>query len=251
LKITAAITTFNRIEALKNAIKSVENQTFLPIELIIIDDNSNDETQKFCENLTVKFPIVYLRNEKNSGAPFCRNLAIKHASGDYIAFLDDDDEWEPDKLLKQKDFAEKNFDLIYTAVSFGGKIHFHRKFPITLGNFAGITSTMMINLQILRKIDGFDEKLPALQDYDLVIRLIKNGAKVKGINIPLVKYQPSKNGNISGSPKNFFAAAKIILTKTSIFYKPLQFMGLSRIFAQKIVKSKEFRRKVFKRRSKK
>lgn len=249
MKITAVITTFNRLELLKKAIKSVENQTLLPDELIIVDDDSDDGTQKFCRNLSSKFPVIYFHNDKNMGACFCRNQAVERASSDYIAFLDDDDEWEADKLLKQKEFAEKGFDLIYTAASFNGNIHFHGKFPITLGNFAGITSTMMINLKKLRKIGGFDEKLPALQDYDLVIRLIKNSAKVKGIKISLVKYQPSGNANISGSPKNFFAASKIILSKTAFFAKPLQIIGLFRIFAQKFVKSREFRNVFLKKRS--
>jgi len=242
MKITAVITTYNRLELLKKAIKSVENQTLLPNELVIIDDNSIDETQKFCQNLLTKFPVIYFHNNKNMGACFCRNQAIERASGDYIAFLDDDDEWEKDKLLEQKKIAEKGFDLIYTATKFNDKIHFHNPFPITFGNFVGITSTMMINLKILRKIGGFDTNLPALQDYELIIRLIKNGARIKGIKIPLVKYQPSNNINISGSPQKFFVASKIILSKTAFFVKPLQFIGLFRIFAQKFAKSKEFRK---------
>ena len=248
MKITAAITTFNRLELLKNAVNSVENQVLLPNELIIIDDNSDDGTQKYCQNLSAKFPIIYFHNDKNMGACFCRNQAIERASGKYIAFLDDDDEWEAEKLLKQNEFAEKNFDLIYTAAKFDNKIYFHKPFPITLGNFVGITSTMMINLEILRKIDGFDEKLPALQDYDLVIRLIKNGAKVKGIKSPLVKYCPPNDKNISISPEKFFVASKIILSKTPFFAKPLQFIGLCRIFIQKFVKLKEFRNIIFEKR---
>jgi len=247
MKITAAITTFNRSEQLKNAIKSVENQSFLPSELIIVDDNSTDETENFCKSFSSKFPVIYLRNNENKGACFCRNWAIKQASGEYIAFLDDDDEWESGKLSEQNEFAEKKFDLIYTAAKFNNKIYFHKPFPITLGNFVGITSTMMINLQFLRKIGGFDEKLPALQDYELVIRLINNGAKVKGIKIPLVKYYPPNNENISISAEKFFSASKIILSKTAFLAKPLQFFGLFRIFMQKFIKSKEFRANIWKK----
>jgi len=246
VKITAAITTCNRLEQLKKAIKSVENQSFAPCELIIIDDNSSDGTKEYCESLSLNFAFIYLRNAENRGACFSRNRAIKKANGEYIAFLDDDDEWESEKLLKQNEFAEKGFDLIYTAAVMqnNSKIFFHKPFPIYFGNFAGITSTMTINLQILQKIGGFDTNLPALQDYDLLISLVKKKAKIKGINEPLVKYQPSDNGNISGSAKKFFLASKIILSKTGFFVKPLQFIGLARIFAQKIVKSKEFRREV-------
>jgi hypothetical protein len=108
----------------------------------------------------------------------------------------------------------------------------------------------MFNLHFLRQIGGFDNRLPALQDYELVIRAINNNAKISGIAIPLVKYMPSNNGNISNSYVKFFIASKIILSKTYFFSKPLLFMGLSRIFVQKTIKSKEFRESILKGRGK-
>jgi glycosyltransferase involved in cell wall biosynthesis len=264
LKITAAITTYNRLEQLKKAIKSVENQSFLPEELIIVDDNSSNETQKFCENLTAKFPVIYFRNEKNMGAGNSRTQAIERANGDYIAFLDDDDEWETDKLLKQNEFAEEKFDLIYTAsktfsekngiYNFSDKIYFQKPFPfpskiaILFGNFAGITSTMMFNLNFLRKIGGFDGKFPALEDYELVIRAVNNGAKIKGIKFPLVKYRAANLQNVSASSNNVFVASKMILSKTSFYLKPFQFICILRIFAGEFVKSKKFRENFLKKR---
>jgi glycosyltransferase involved in cell wall biosynthesis len=253
MNLTAAISTYNRLEMLKKAIKSVEKQVFLPCELIIVDDNSSDGTKEYCEKLSLGFPVVYLRNDKNKGAAFSRNRAIEAANGEYIAFLDDDDEWLSEKLQKQNEFAQKGFDLIYTAVTTekSDKIYFHRRFPVFFGNFAGITSTMMMNLQLLRKIGGFDVILPALEDYELVIRLVKSNAKIKGINQPLVKYLPLSGGNVSGSSQNFFIAAKVILSKTSFFAKPLQFIGLARIFAQCTLKSREFRKNLLNKGAKK
>ena len=244
MKITAAISTYNRLPSLKEAINSVKSQTFLPCELIIVDDNSTDGTKEYCENLQLNIPLIYLRNDKNLGAALSRNRAIEKADGDYIAFLDDDDEWLPEKLQEQKKIAEKGFDLIYTAVvtQKSDKVYFHKRFPVFFGNFAGITSTFMINVGVLRKLGGFDAELPALQDYDLVIRLVKAGVKVKGIKLPLVKYLPSDDKNISNSSKKFFSASKIILSKTSLRAKPLQFVGLLRIFVQKFMKSGEFRK---------
>jgi hypothetical protein len=95
---------------------------------------------------------------------------------------------------------------------------------------------------MLKKIGKFDNDIPMLQDYELVIRLIKNNAKIKGIKIPLVKYGLANNKNVSVSPKKFFIASKIILKKTPIIYKPLQFFGLLRIFTQKLLKTKQFRK---------
>ena len=257
MKITAAITTRNRLEQLKKALESVENQTLLPDELIIIDDNSSDCTKEYCEKLQTisKIPMIYFHNDIQTGSNKCRNQAIERANGEYIAFLDDDDEWFDEKLQIQYETAKKeNADLVYTAVKLScenhKKIYFHNPFPfphkiaIMLGNFVGITSTMMINLKLLKKNGKFDDDIPMLQDYELIIRLINNNAKIKGIKIPLVKYCPTNNKNISVSPRKFFIAAKMILKKTPVIYKPLQFLGLLRIFTQKFVKSDKFRRKL-------
>jgi len=250
VKITAAISTYNRLGMLKKAIVSVENQTFLPCELIIVDDNSSDGTKEYCENLSLDFPVIYLRNDKNSGVSFSRNRAIEQASGEYIAFLDDDDEWLSEKLQKQNEFAENGFDLIYTALTTqkNDKIYFHRRFPVFLGCFAGSTSTMMFNLATLRKIGGFDPRIESMEEYDLLIRLVRNRAKIKGIRVVLVKYFMADSGKLSGSLKKYFSSAKIIMSKTPFFLKPLQFMGLFRIFAQKTVKLREFREVLFKKR---
>ena len=255
MNITAVITTCNRLQRLKKAVASVENQTLLPDELIIIDDNSCDQTQEYCKNLQEisKIPIIYSYNDFRAGSNVCRNQAIGRANGEYIAFLDDDDEWLPEKLQIQYETAKKdNADLVYTAVILSSrnnkKKYFHSSFPfapklaIMLGNFVGITSAMMVKSEVLRKTKGFNVDIPSLQDYELVIRLINSNAKVKGIATPLVKYGTADDKNISVSSKGFFEASKIILRKTPIFYRPLQFLGIFRIFMQKLLKSKQFRK---------
>jgi glycosyltransferase involved in cell wall biosynthesis len=252
------ITTCNRLNKLKKAVKSVENQVFLPNELIIVDDNSHDGTQEYCENLkeVSKIPIIYFRNNFRVGSNVCRNQAIERASGEYIAFLDDDDEWFPEKLRIQYETVKKeNADLVYTGVKMTDsgrkKIYFHNPFPFTpkfaimFGNFVGITSTMMIKSEMLKETGGFDCSIPSLQDYELIIRLINNNANVKGIKIPLVEYGSTNNKNVSVSSRNFFKASKIILKKSPIIYRPLQFIGLLRIFSQKLIKTENFRENLF------
>ena len=98
--VSVIIPTFNRQKYLKNAINSVLNQTYENIELIIIDDNSSDNTQSYVEDINDN-RLIYIKNSKNLKAPKSRNIGIEKSRGDYIAFLDDDDTWYKTKLEKQ------------------------------------------------------------------------------------------------------------------------------------------------------
>ena len=262
MNITAVITTCDRLQQLKKAVESVENQTLSPDELIIIDDNSCDQTQEYCENLQEisKIPVIYLRNDFRAGSNLCRNLAIERANGEYIAFLDDDDEWLPEKLQIQYETAKKEkADLVYTGVetvdSNGKKIsrHFHRKpalFPpkiaiLTL-NYPGTTSCLMLKTELLRKISGFNPDYSSLQDYELSIRLIRAGASVAGVEKILVKYGFPSSSSIVASPKKFFDAALKLLKNSPKRYVFFQLYGLTRLIMSRM-KYKSFRNNLFRK----
>ncbi|WP_288911006.1 glycosyltransferase family 2 protein, partial [uncultured Thomasclavelia sp.] len=87
--VSAIITTHNRLELLKRAIQSVYNQTYSNIELIVVDDASDDGTKEWAEQQSFKF--IYIPKEKSKGGNYARNLGIKSSHGKYVAFLDDDD----------------------------------------------------------------------------------------------------------------------------------------------------------------
>lgn len=262
MNITAVITTCNRLRQLKKAVESIENQTLLPDELIIIDDNSCDQTQEYCKNLQEisKIPVIYLRNDSQGGSNTCRNQAIERASGEYIAFLDDDDEWLPEKLQIQYETAKKeNADLIYTGVetvdSEGKKIsqHFHKKpaffspkIAILTLNYPGTTSCLMLKTELLRKIAGFNTDYSSLQDYELSIRLIGAGAKVAGIEKILVKYGFPGSSSIVASPRKFFDAALKLLKNSQKKHVFFQFYGLIRLVMSRM-KYKSFRDKLFRK----
>lgn len=97
--------TANYIEA---SIESVQHQTYENWELIIVDDCSTDNTDEIVKPLLSDARIRYLKNEKNSGAAISRNRALREAKGKWIAFLDSDDLWLPEKLEKQVTFMEQN-----------------------------------------------------------------------------------------------------------------------------------------------
>lgn len=258
MTISVVITTKNRLSFLKEAVNSVLAQTVLPDELIIVDDASDDETEAYCRQLVFPFPFFYFRNATSLGANECRNKGIAEAHGKWVAFLDDDDIWEPEKLACQKQATTTHeIDLVYTAVRtmsenlHTGRYCFHRSFPfppivaIALSNYVGITSTMMIRRQAIQAIGSFDVSLPALQDYDLVIRLIRNGAKPFGIRQNLVRYRVSDSRSISTSPEKFRCAACMIIKKAPCFLRLLYRIGMLRIFLQKIFRSKSFRKQFF------
>ena len=99
---------YNTGEYIKETITSVLNQTYSNWELIIVDDCSTDNTDDVVAPFLSDNRIKYFKNEKNSGAAVSRNRAIREAQGRYIAFLDSDDLWEPDKLEKQVAFMKEN-----------------------------------------------------------------------------------------------------------------------------------------------
>ena len=98
--VSCVLTTYNRSKILKRAITSVLNQTYTNIELIIIDDNSKDNTSDVVKIINNK-RIKYIRNTSNKGLSYNRNLGASLSKGEFVAFIDDDDEWFPLKIEKQ------------------------------------------------------------------------------------------------------------------------------------------------------
>lgn len=180
-KISAIIPTYNRAQFVKEAVESVLAQSFTDIELIIIDDGSDDKTGEALSDY--KEAIRYIHQE-NKGVSAARNLGIKLAEGEYIAFLDSDDLWHPRKLAIQNDFLDKNksYSLCYTEEiwirnglrvnpclkhgKYSGNI-FEKCLPLCIIS----PSSAMIRTCIVRSEGGFDEQLPACEDYDLWLRL--------------------------------------------------------------------------------
>ena len=99
---------YNTAQYITETIESILNQTYTNWELIIVDDCSTDNTDQVVKSFLSDGRIRYLKNEKNSGAAVSRNKALREAKGKWIAFLDSDDLWMPDKLMKQVSFMGKN-----------------------------------------------------------------------------------------------------------------------------------------------
>lgn len=189
MKVSCVIITHNRIGYLKRAVNSVVNQIYKNIEIFVIDDASDDGTEAYGEELN-KIGINYIRiNKKDSkGGNYARNLGIQHSTGEYVAFLDDDDYWLPDKIEKQVKYAEKHPDvgMIYGGLSyeFGNSLLNYKSLPnpdyqgnmiekgLYIAPFAS-TITLFVKRSLLKEIGGFDENMRYWQEYELEIRLMQ------------------------------------------------------------------------------
>lgn len=113
--VSVIMPSYNTAKYIAESIESVINQTYPYWELIIVDDCSGDTTDSVVANYLSDSRIRYLKNEKNSGAAVSRNYALREAKGKWIAFLDSDDIWLPEKLAKQIAFmSEHNYAFTYT-----------------------------------------------------------------------------------------------------------------------------------------
>lgn len=195
-KVTAAITTYKRDwNSITRAIESILNQTYPVYELLLIDDNDvhSDFSQEIMQGV-LKLPKVrYVPMGKNSGVCKARNRAIEEAQGDLIGFLDDDDEWHPEKVAAQVRMFEETPNLGISFVT--GRILFegsdreeynwqYKIFKpeptfedMLWTDYVGSASVPLISMDALRDVGGFlTENQPAEEDYELWIRIAKKYA---------------------------------------------------------------------------
>lgn len=225
--VSVIIPTYNRAYLVGRAIQSVLNQTYQGFEIIVVDDGSTDNTEEIIRNLNDP-RIYYIRHEKNRGGSAARNTGIRAARGEYIAFLDSDDEWLPGMLSCQMQVilnAPRQIGVVYSAYwSFNRegtvKVYWPRtgtvpeknrfRENIYKQNFA-ITSSALIKREFLDIAGGFDEKLPRLQDWELWMRLSEH-CQFVFIDKPLVnKYSPINR--IADDTIAYVKGMKLILQK--------------------------------------
>lgn len=223
------ITCRRPLSVLKRAVESVLNQSYRRIELIIVDDSpdSYEERQAIKDFFEGKNNIRFIAHKENQGACAARNTGLKNATGEFIAFLDDDDEWEKNKIQAQIACMDSETDLVYCAYyqlfEASGIMreihpqHRHISFDsLILGNYVGSTSFPLIRTDALRNIGGFDVEMQSAQDYDVWLRLIKNG-NFKYVDVPLVKYHLSENDQISKHPVKKISGLERLIEKNKSY----------------------------------
>lgn len=228
-KVSVIIPTHNRAEYLCAAIASVLNQTFKDIEIIVADDGSTDHTREVVRSFKDK-RIKYIANKRNLGPSATRNYAILESKGEYIAFLDDDDEWVPEKLQKQVellDICPPDICGVYSdrliidrlsnkIISEGlqsNRVRGNLLSQLTIRNQIN-TCTVLLRKRCLDKVGLFDETISYMEDRDLWIRLSLNW-DFEYINEPLTRTYVHKQGHLSARLKEQIKGREKLLTKYS------------------------------------
>lgn len=209
--VSAVIPVHNRSWCLRRAFDSVLNQTYRPLELIIVDDGSTDETPEILEYIDTQYPLggslrerpgdseplerpqpfspvvsftTRILHQKNRGVSAARNAAIQIARGELIALLDSDDEWKPEKTARQVEAFKAEPDLMINQTDedwirdgeFVNKPKRLRKtsgdlFEVSLDHCAVSPSAVMMRRKLFDEIGLFDEAYPACEDYEMWLRV--------------------------------------------------------------------------------
>jgi len=185
--VSVIIPTYNRAKCIKRAIGSVLNQTYKNVEIIVVDDGSTDNTKEVLKTFIESKKIKYFY-QKNKGPSAARNLGIKNSKGEYIAFLDSDDEWLPEKLGKQIRLFQNSKDKklgfvgcnVIVVMETTGDL-FKYKFPryknffefLLSGPFMWTPSIILTKKKIIEAVGLFDENLRFYEDWDIWIRIAR------------------------------------------------------------------------------
>lgn len=200
-RVSVIIPTYNRAEFVQSAVTSVLNQTFVDFEVIVVDNGSTDDTKSVVECLSDE-RVKYYRLEKNNGVSPARNFGIKNSSAKFVAFLDDDDEWLPEKLAAQVDLIERSPSVVgcvytgYLTVARATNKIVNQVTPSKKGdlsrelcmrNCVGTASTVLLKRECMEKVGMFDESIYFGEEYDLWLRMSQEW-HFEYIKEPLVVY---------------------------------------------------------------
>lgn len=192
--VSGIIPTHNRSQMVVHAIESMLNQTHSNIEVIVVDDGSSDDTEQVVSAYQNQYDnVTYLKHDIPQGACAARNLGIQHAKGEFIAGLDDDDIWMPDRIEKMLAIYDDQYAFVYSDSykQKGDKRVIETRQPIVSFDEM-IQGENLCGTQILTRkerfinLGGFDTTLPASQDYEMWLRLLEAYGLAVCVNEPLM-----------------------------------------------------------------
>jgi teichuronic acid biosynthesis glycosyltransferase TuaG len=219
--ISVILPVYNCEQSVEAAVDSVLKQTYKDLELIIVDDASDDKTADICRKLSREDGrISIITNQNNCGALESRIKAAQAAKGVWIALIDADDIWNPEKIAKQVAFRDKNnADIIYTASSFidktGKAYDWVMHVPSEVSYKELLKQNIISNSSVLVRKDDYIKYSPMdwhgkelHEDYACWLSMLKAGRRACGIDEPLLTYRVAKESR-SG---NKFKAARMNMT---------------------------------------
>jgi len=183
--VSVIIPTYNREQTILRAVRSVLDQTYSNIELIVVDDGSSDGTEEVLK--TIGDPRLRLiKSDVNRGACAARNLGVAAARGELVAFQDSDDAWYPDKLEKQvKALSANHADIVFCSMrqifsnEMPGREIPGATLPLGICSYEKLLEKSLASTQVIMgrrecfQDEPFDEQMPRMQDWDVVLRLAR------------------------------------------------------------------------------
>lgn len=221
-KASVIIPTYDRANLLRRAIQSVLDQTYQDFELVVVDDACTDNTEEIVKRFN-DHRVRYIHHAVNKGLSGARNTGIKNSNGEYITFLDDDDEWLPEYLAKVISCVEAkdtSIGLVYCS--------FYRIDPDTKqvlsirkrqkkqrkkGGSIGFPSRWIVRREIFDKVGMFDEEMNVLEDVEMSFRVLKH-YEAMYVSEPLVKLY-STECSLSSDIRSHRRDVEILLDKHS------------------------------------
>lgn len=190
-KVSVIIPTYKRSDVLARAVNSVLKQTYNNIEIIVVDDNDPNseyrkETELVMQNFSKYKNIIYLKHSQNKNGSAARNSGIKMSTGNYIAFLDDDDEFLPNKIdlqVKRLEELDNSWGATYTEYkqienNFVMRSKINKEGNLLIDALArnlmlGAGSNLLVRKEVIEDIGLFDESFSRNQDIEFLVRVLK------------------------------------------------------------------------------
>ncbi len=229
--ISILLPTYNRAHILTRSVESIRAQSFTDWELIIIDDGSRDNTKELANSFLKDKRISYVYRE-NGGCQAARNTGAALAKGEWLAFADSDDQWTPDKLKRQWEYLleHPSAQLISCAYELslpdGGllRIPAQKNKEVSLlpdmlfQNFIG-SPTILIRRELFLSTGGLREDYPALDDWELCLRLLNKGLEIGFINEVMVHAAVSESSMSGNAAAYYDARCRLLADYRSLYEK--------------------------------
>lgn len=211
LQFSVVIPAYNAAATLRSTVASVLAQSDQDFEIIIVDDGSNDDTLKVMLDLAAMDWRIRVVSKPNAGVSATRNFGAQLAKGEFLAFLDADDQWHPEKLARHRAFHDLDPLLVasFAKVEFApdrkGELAPGRTYSnvpadyldtgdVLVENAVCTTSNLVVDRAAFLELGGFDETMRYAEDQELLARLISDGGLVRGLEQSLVRYRMSEDG---------------------------------------------------------
>jgi len=228
--ISVILPTYNRAGKIMLSIESVLSQEFKEFELIIVDDASVDDTYDIVNKISDK-RVVYIRHKENKGASVARNTGWRNSKYEYLAFIDSDDVWDSKYLLSQIEkykYTDEGVGLIYCRYI---NVYKNKKIikpeNIKIKSNSSIMEAIVVNpfitpqiilvrKSVMASLNGFDENLKSLEDFDFSLRLLQKYKIIRNDDI-LVEIRLSNDSLSLQHEKNIVSSKQIYNKNVSLF----------------------------------